>query len=508
MKTSRGESNVREACGVVGIAHVSDDVALPLFYALYALQHRGQESAGIAVSRGGMSADDAGERGTQATEIRLEKGMGLAAEVFSAQRVASLRGSMGIGHVRYPTTGAPLLENAEPLVVNYQNGNLALAHNGNLVNTRELRAELERDGRIFHSETDTEVIAQLLARELVDHDPVAALKGVMRRVVGSYSLVIVMDSTLLAVRDPLGIKPLCFGALTDESRGINLGYIIASESPAIDTLGGTLIRDVNPGEVLVIHASRPDGAHNPAGHRDLKLTSHQLYPGGVPSAHCVFEYIYFARPDSVLDGRLVYNVRMKIGERLALEHPVSADMVAPVPDSGITCAIGYAKRSGIEYLEGVIKNRYVGRTFIMPKQKTRDVGVHAKFNIVRANVAGKRVVLVDDSIVRGTTTRKLVTYFRAAGAKEVHLRIGSPPIIAPCYLGIDTPTRNELIASTRTIEEIRQYLNADSLGYLSLEGLIEAVGIEANSLCLGCLTERYPVMIPGERCSVLQTTLT
>jgi amidophosphoribosyltransferase len=507
MKTSSGESKVRDACGIVGIAHSSDDVALPLFYALYALQHRGQESAGIAVSHSMSTDEDPDERGAQAKEIRSEKGMGLVAEVFSPQRLAELQGPMGIGHVRYPTTGAPLLENAEPLVVNYQKGEFALAHNGNLVNTRELRAELEREGRIFHSETDTEVIAQLLARELVDHDPIAALTEVMRRVVGSYSLVILMDNMLLAVRDPFGIKPLCIGALTDECRGVNVGYVIASESPAIDTLGGTLIRDVNPGEVLVVRTSHPAGARNPADHRDLELICHQLHPG-VPSAHCVFEYIYFARPDSVIDGQLVYGVRMKIGERLAAEHPVSADIVSPVPDSGITCAIGYAKRSGIEYREGLIKNRYVGRTFIMPEQKTRDLEVHSKFNIVRANVAGKQVVLVDDSIVRGTTMRKLVRYLRTAGAKEVHLRIGSPPIIAPCYLGIDTPTRNELIASTRTIEEIRDYLTADSLGYLSLEGLLEAVGIEANSLCLGCLTEHYPVRIPGERCSALLTTLT
>jgi amidophosphoribosyltransferase len=316
----------------------------------------------------------------------------------------------------------------------------------------------------------------------------------MRRVVGSYSLTILVDNTLIAVRDPYGIKPLCLGEIRDGKEGIGEGYVIASESPAIDTLGGELIRDVRPGEVLMI---KPSGG----------LQSYPIYRG-VNTAHCIFEYIYFARPDSVIDGRLVYDVRMKIGERLAEEHGVEADMVSPVPDSGIAFAIGYAKQAGLDYMEGFIKNRYVGRTFIMPERSSRDTAVRLKLNVVRANVEGKRIVLVDDSIVRGTTSRRIVDYLKNKGAKEVHLRIGSPPIKAPCYLGIDTPTREELLASNRSMDEIRRFLHADSIGYLSLKGLIDSVRIDASNLCLGCLTERYPVEIPGEVCIARQLKLT
>ena len=485
----------REECGIAGIALTEGNAALPIFYALYALQHRGQESAGMAVC---SSAKD-GEgneirRRAKDTDIRLIRGMGFVYDVFTDQQLKSLTGNIGIGHVRYSTTGASKVENAEPLLVNYKKGKIAIAHNGNLVNTVGLRRELEREGRIFHSETDTEVIAQLLAKELVRHDPIEAVKELMRRVVGSYSLVILVDKTLIAVRDPLGIKPLCLGEIRDGDEEIGEGYVIASESPAIDTLGGNFIRDIRPGEVLVI---------TPSG----DLESYQLYRGK-NTAHCVFEYIYFARPDSVMDERLVYDVRMKIGERLAEEHGVDADIVSPVPDSGIAFAIGYAKQAGLDYIEGFIKNRYVGRTFIMPEKASRDTAVRLKLNVVRANVEGKRVVLVDDSIVRGTTSRRIVDYLKKKGAKEVHLRIGSPPIKAPCYLGIDTPTRDELLASNRTMDEICRFLHADSIGYLSLEGLIDSVGIDANNLCLGCLTERYPVEIPGEVCIARQLKLT
>lgn len=474
-----------EGCGIVGIALDEGDAALPIFYALYALQHRGQESAGIAVSKSKSKEEES------VVNMPLIKGMGFVYEVFSSHRLESLKGNIGIGHVRYSTTGASRAENAEPLVVNYHRGQIAIAHNGNLVNAAELKSELQREGRIFHSDTDTEVIAHLLAKELVRHDPIEAVKVLMRRVVGSYSLVILMDNSLVAIRDPLGIKPLCFGTLSDDK-----GYIVASESSAIDTIGGNLIRDVRPGEVLIINNSN----------KNRRVESYQLYRG-INTAHCVFEYIYFARPDSVLDGRLVYDVRLKIGERLAEEHGVEADIVSPVPDSGITFAIGYAKRSGLDYMEGFIKNRYVGRTFIMPDESYRDTAVRLKLNVVKRNVGGKRLVLVDDSIVRGTTSRRIVTFLKKKGAKEVHLRIGSPPIIAPCYLGINTPTRDELLASNRSMEAIRKFLNADSIGYLSLQGLIDSIGISMKNLCLGCLNERYPVEIPGEVCVARQLKL-
>jgi amidophosphoribosyltransferase len=496
----------KEGCGIAGIALTKKCAALPIFYALYALQHRGQESAGIAVCSGAEEGRE-NEISKNARDIPLIKGMGFVYEVFDSQELESLKENIGIGHVRYSTTGESKVENAEPLLVNYQKGKIAIAHNGNLVNTVELRRDLEREGRIFHSGTDTEVMAQLLAKELVRHDPIEAIKEVMKRVIGSYSLVILMDNTLIAVRDPLGIKPLCLGEIRGGNEGNGKGYVIASESPAIDMLGGDLIRDVRPGEVLVIKPSQGLWSGEAEFQRENDLESYQLYRG-VNTAHCVFEYIYFARADSVLDERLVYDVRMKIGERLAEEHGVEADMVSPVPDSGITFAIGYAKRAGLDYMEGFIKNRYVGRTFIMPEKASRDTAVRLKLNVVRANVEGKRIVLVDDSIVRGTTSRRIVDYLKKKGAKEVHLRIGSPPIKAPCYLGINTPTRGELLASKRTTEEICKFLNADSIGYLSMEGLIDSVGIDANNLCLGCLTEKYPVEIPGEVCIARQLKLT
>jgi amidophosphoribosyltransferase len=498
------ELSKREGCGIAGIALREGNAALPIFYALYALQHRGQESAGIAVSTT-VNEGIANEIGMKKS-ITLRKGMGLVYQVFSPQQLDSLKGNIGIGHVRYSTAGASKLENAEPLLVNYRKGKIAIAHNGNLVNAVELRRELEREGRIFHSDTDTEVIAQLLAKELLRHDPIEALKDMMKRVVGSYSLTILINSTLLAVRDPVGIKPLCLGEIKG-GNGLTEGYVVVSESPAIDTLGGDLLRDVRPGEVLVINPPQGSSSREAEHQRETDLGSYQLYRC-LNSAHCVFEYIYFARPDSILDGRLVYDVRMKIGERLAEEDDIEADIVSPVPDSGITFAIGYAKRAEIDYMEGLIKNRYVGRTFIMPEQTSRDIAVRLKLSAVQANVAGKRIVLVDDSIVRGTTSRKIVAYLKRKGAKEVHLRIGSPPILAPCYLGINTPTREELVAWKRSMDEISTFLNADSIRYLSLEGLINSIGIEEKNLCLGCLTESYPVEIPGERCVVRQLKLT
>jgi amidophosphoribosyltransferase len=492
MSESDGAGGISDRCGIAGIVLSTGNAALPIYYALYALQHRGQESSGIAVSG-------------HAEAVKLLKGMGLVSEVFSRQQIAALTGTTGIGHVQYSTRGATRVETIEPLLVTYRNGEMAIGLNGSLVNAAALRKELERDGRIFHSDSDTEVIAQLLVKDLMHHTPLEAVKELMRRVVGSYSLVILMDTSVLAVRDPLGIKPLCIGALKDEA-GKLTGYIVASESPAIDTLGGELLRDVRPGEVLLLsppESQRSQWRERPKG---AQFESHQLYRG-INSAHCIFEYVYFARPDSIIDGQLVYDVRLRIGERLAEEHPVEADIISPVPDSGITYAIGYARRSGIDYMEGLIKNRYVGRTFIMPEQSTRDTAVRLKLNVVHANVAGKRVVLVDDSIVRGTTSRIIVDHLKKKGAREVHLRIGSPPIIAPCYLGIDTPTRDELVACGRNLDEIAAFLHADSVRYMSPEGLIAVVGIDVSNLCLGCVSGNYPVEIPGEQCIARQLRL-
>nr|MCR5851850.1 amidophosphoribosyltransferase [Methanophagales archaeon] len=476
-------------CGIVGIAleDVSARAAIPIFYALYSLQHRGQESAGIATVSGTAGAGSVGGSG----EIHLERGMGLVSEVFR-ENLSKLKGNIGIGHVRYSTTGASTLKNAEPLVVDYRDGRIAIAHNGNIVNASQLRNELKKEGRIFHSETDTEVLAHIFVKGLMKHnDPISALEEVMRRVIGSYSLTMLVNDTLIAVRDPVGFRPLCMGFIEGE-KDAN-GVIFASESTAIDTLGGITLRDVRPGEVIIVREG-------------CEYESFQFCKA-TNKAHCVFEYIYFARPDSVLDGRLVYDVRLKIGERLAEEHPVDADIVSPIPDSGVTFAIGYAKRSSIDYIEAFIKNRYVGRTFIMPEREARETAVRLKLNVVRENVASKRVILVDDSIVRGTTSKRIVERVRRAGAKEVHLRIGSPPIKAPCYFGIDTPTREELIASSHSINEICSILNADSIGYLSIEGLIDAIGMPAENLCLGCLTGKYPVEVPGEECIAKQLKL-
>ncbi|MHC1570686.1 MAG: amidophosphoribosyltransferase [Methermicoccaceae archaeon] len=471
---------MREECGVVGVSLSSTHphartAATLLYYALYGLQHRGQESAGISVQNGG---------------IATRKGMGLVSEALPYEQVVSLKSSVGIGHVRYSTTGASEPLNSQPLEVGYRGKRLALAHNGNLVNTETLRDELERGGAIFLTGTDSEIIAQLLTKELRHRTPLEAIKRLMGMLVGSYSLVILLDGVVYAVRDPMGIKPLCFG----EVEG---GFMVASESVALDSVSGALVDDVQPGEVVVL--------------RDGHLERHVLHKGS-PRAHCVFEYIYFARADSTIDGRLVYDVRERIGRRLAHEHPVEADIVSPIPDSGIAFALGYSKESRIEYKEGLMKNRYIGRTFIMPAQNSRELAVRLKMNAIAKNIKGQRVVLVDDSIVRGTTSRRIVDMVRAFGAKSVHLIIGSPPIVSPCYLGVDMPTREELIASAgkghkKALDEIRKELHADSIGYLSIEGLVDAIGIDEDDLCMGCLTGVYPVEIPNERCKYAQVHL-
>ncbi|MCD4817054.1 MAG: amidophosphoribosyltransferase, partial [Methanosarcinales archaeon] len=458
---------MRESCGIVGLAfndRESDNAALPIYYALYALQHRGQESTGITVHDG--------------KSARTLKGMGLVPDVFKKYNLSDLKGFVGIGHVRYSTTGDSTIENSQPLIVNFMDRTIAIAHNGNLVNSADLIAEFEAEGQVFLTSSDTEVIARLLVKELLKTDILGAVEEVMKRLVGSYSLTILVDDTLVVVRDPLGFKPLCLGELDG-------GYVVTSESAAIDTIGGKLIRDVRPGEVLIF--------------KDGRYSSHQLFKTK-NTAHCVFEYIYFARADSIIDGQLVYQTRIRIGERLLDEHAIDADIISPVPDSGITFAIGYSKKSGIDYIEGLMKNRYIGRTFIMPNQNMRETAVRLKLNTIRQNLEGKKVILMDDSIVRGTTSRRIVDMVRKAGAEEVHMRIGSPPIMSPCYLGIDMATRDELVAAHKTVAGVEAVINADSLGYVSVEGLVEAVGIPEDDLCLGCLTGVYPVEIPGEEC--------
>ena len=459
---------IRDKCGVAGVVCPPGTEAAPLlYYALRALQHRGQESAGI------VARDDQGRS-------HLHRGMGLVENVFTPETMESLRGAKGIGHVRYATTGASSVENAQPLLVTSAAGDLSLAHNGDIVNSKALRDELIAKGWSFLTTNDTEVAIRLLALELA-HTPnrVKAIRSVMKRLTGSYCFTLLIGDTLYAVRDPLGIKPLCYGRLP------NGGYMVASESTALNVVGGELERDVEPGEILEITLQE-----------GVKAFPAEKAPD---SAHCMFEYVYFARADSVMDGATVYDVRVEIGKRLAKEQPVSADVVIPVPDSGRTHAQGFATVSGIPFAEGLMKNRYVHRTFIMPDQNMRDMGVRMKLNPVKSLIQGKRVVLVDDSIVRGTTMKRIVKMVRDAGAREVHVRIGSPPITSPCYLGIDMNTRGQLVASELSVKAIQEMIGADSLGYLSLEGLTESIGKPRGKLCTGCLTGEYPVQIPGEK---------
>ena len=480
---AEGEEVFRDKCGVVGIA-ATEPVSPLIFYGLHALQHRGQESAG-------MSVHDAG--GT-----RTHKAMGLVDQGFTPQVVEGLPGTVGIGHVRYSTTGSSVIENAQPVVVESQVGTLALAHNGDVVNSAALRDDLKAKGWAFLTTNDTEVAVRLLAQELTQTDNrVRAIRNVMRHLTGSYCFVILLGDTVYAVRDPLAIKPLCYGELRDGK-----GFIVASESTALNVIDARLVRDVMPGEILEITAT------GVKSHPMLRLGEVRgpLDEGRGEVAHCMFEYVYFARADSVIDARSVHEVRDRIGLRLAKESPADADVVVPVPDSGRTHALGYARGAGIPFAEGLMKNRYVGRTFIMPSQVARDVGVKMKLNPVRSVVDGRRVVLVDDSIVRGTTMKRIVQMLRDAGAKEVHVRIGSPPIKSPCYLGIDMNTRKQLVAANHTVDEIAKLLGADSLAYITLEGLQDAIGHEPRDLCTGCLTGVYPVEVPGEK-SRKQATL-
>ncbi len=448
----------REECGVVGI-YGHTEAANLAYLALYALQHRGQESAGIAAADGGS--------------LHLEKGMGLVADVFSEARLRRLKGALAIGHVRYSTAGTSQLKNAQPLVADCLRGQIALAHNGNLTNAERIRHELEAQGSIFSSTTDSEVIVHLIARSRESSLLDASVEA-LSQIRGAFSLVIMNDTELLGVRDPYGFRPLSLGKLGDS-------WILASESCAFDLVEATFVRDVEPGECIRINE---DG-----------VQSFFPFPPA-PKSQCIFEYVYFSRPDSILFGRSVAGIRRELGRQLAREYPVDADIVIPVPDSGVPAALGFAEEAHLPFEHGLIRNHYVGRTFIEPKQAIRHFGVKIKLNAIHEVLEGKRVVVVDDSIVRGTTSRKIVSMIRTAGASEVHVRISSPPTIAPCYYGIDTPTRKELIASTHDTEEIRRYLHADTLGYLSLVGLQQAAGKEnqgTTGFCHACFTGSYPI---------------
>jgi amidophosphoribosyltransferase len=455
---------VQDKCGIVGAysKDKSHNISREIYYGLYALQHRGQESAGISAHNG--------------EEMRTYRGMGLVCDVFNNGNIHGLDGNVGIGHVRYSTTGESQIQNSQPFISKFDMGTIAIAHNGDIINSMELRRELEKEGREFLSSTDSEVVCHLLTREYSKtQDMVESIKRVSKKLIGSYSLVMLVNDDLMVVRDPVGIKPLALG----QSDGTT---IVASETVAFDVVGAEYVRDVEPGEILLIND---------------KIKSFKIpEKPGTPRAHCMFEYVYFARPDSILDGRIVYNVRKKIGEKLCKEYPVDADVVMPVPDSAITAAIGYSRASGILYGEGLIKNRYIGRTFIMPTQEGRETSVKLKMNPIKSELEGKSIVLVDDSIVRGTTSKALVNVLREAGVKEIHLRIGSPPIISPCYYGIAMATHKELIASDKEVEKIRQTLGVDSLGYLSIDSLVECIGIKRDELCLGCLTGEYPTELP------------
>jgi len=460
---------MHEKCGVVGIALEDRAAARPLYYSLYALQHRGQESAGIITHDGFQ----------QHSHVE----MGLVGDAFGPDDLESLNGPNGIGHVRYPTAGSVDSSCAQPFSVSFKSGSLGLSHNGNLVNAGEIRDELANLGHAFTSDGDTEVIAHDLARNLLEADLVRAVKRTMSRIHGSYALTIMHDDTVMGVRDPEGNRPLCIGKLDD-------GYVLASESAAIDTLDGELVRDVEPGELIVLH---DDGT----GFDSYQLVEKEH------SAHCFFEHVYFARPDSTIDDNLVYEVRRELGRKLWDESGVQSDVVLPVPDSGRAFASGYAEAAqedgaDIEFAEGLMKNRYVGRTFIMPTQDERERAVRLKLNPIKSTIEGKTVTIIDDSIVRGTTSTQLIELLKDAGAEEVHVRIGAPAIISPCYMGIDMATREELIAADKSVEEIRDEIESDSLSYLSIDAVAETLAKGHEDLCLGCVTGEYPYEIEGE----------
>jgi amidophosphoribosyltransferase len=457
---------IGEKCGVISIARNSP-IPFYMYYALRAIQHRGQEASGMAL----FNPDE--------KKIVCTKGLGLVESVFRKRQMEELKGNMGIGHTYY-SIRLSKPENAQPHLIKTAAGDIALAHNGIIVNSGQLIQELKAKGHAFVTDTEEEAMAYILAEELfAGNDIVKATKKMVKKLVGSYALSIMIGERVFALRDPLGIRPLCLGKFKDGS-----GYIAASESVALDVIDAELIRDVAPGELLEL---KPDGIEsNIVGTVENK-------------SYCFFEHVYFARPDSVIEGHSVYETRKRIGSQIAKEQPVNADVVVPIPDSGRAHAQGFSDVSGIPMAEGLIKNRYINRTFIMPDQKTRDMSVREKLNPVKSEIAGKRVVLIDDSIVRGTTMRRIVQMVRNAGAKEVHVRVGSPPIIAPCYLGIDMTTRDQFVATGKTVPEIAKEIGADSVGYISIDGLLEALRFDKNDVCLGCVSAEYPIKIEGEK---------
>jgi amidophosphoribosyltransferase len=452
----------REECGVVAI-YAHPEAEKLAYLGLHALQHRGQESAGI-VSSDGMN-------------LRLHRSMGLVADIFGEEVLSKLRGTLAIGHTRYSTTGDSALLNAQPILVQSNKGSIAVAHNGNLVNAQEIRSRLEAQGSIFQTTSDTEVIVHLIALSR-EHTLPEAMADALRRVEGAFSLVMVSTDRVFAARDPRGFRPLAMGRIPAQEGLKQDTIVFASETCAFDLIGATYERDVKPGELVIVG---PEG-----------ITSRFYSPTG-PQSSCIFEHVYFSRPDSSVFGRSVQVSRENLGRQLAQEAPVHADVVVPVPDSGVTAAVGFAAESGIPFRFGLIRNHYVGRTFIEPTQSVRDFGVKLKLNPVRSLLEGQRVVLIDDSIVRGTTSKKIVRMVRNAGAKEVHMRISCPPTISPCFYGVDTPSKRQLIAANKSIEEIREYIGADSLAYLSLEGLKVACGEgEKTTYCTACYTGKYP----------------
>ena len=500
------EDKLHDECGVVGI-YGAENAASLSYFALTSLQHRGQESAGIAVCD---------------SKVTLHKGIGLVGEVFHPADFEKLRGNIAVGHVRYATAGGRTIDNAQPFLNTFKNGSIALAHNGQLVNHAHLKEILEDRGSTFSSSSDSEVILKLIVRKFIEKGGklgsneqqkqvqndtynkddifISAVAQAVKEIKGSFALCIMTENMLIGVRDPNGIRPLCLGKINCQAKSANdlstcvipgldseSSYILASESCAIDAVNGTFIRDVKPGEIVVIQKN---------GIRSI-LTNDSLEPPATKQT-CIFEYVYFARPDSIIDGIPVQEARYKMGQELAHESPVEADVVIGVPDSGIGAALGYSKASGIPYVTGIIKNKYIGRTFIAPTQKERENMVFVKLNAIKSDLEGKRVIVIDDSIVRGTTSRRLVEILRRAGAKEIHFRVSSPPVKFPCHLGIDTPSKNELISSTHELEEIRREIGADSLSFISLQGMIKALSscsenTSSHGWCQGCFTGVYPV---------------
>ena len=456
---------LHEECGVAAI-YGHPEASKLTYLSLYALQHRGQESAGIASSNG--------ER------IELHKAMGLVSDIFTGERLAALPGSLAIGHTRYSTTGDSALLNAQPIRVECSKGKVALAHNGNIVNAHDIRSQLERQGSIFQTTSDTEVIVHLIARSK-EETLESAMADSLRRIEGAFSLVMLTPDRIFAARDPRGFRPLVMGRIHGQSDHHKDSIVFASETCAFDLIGAKYEREVKPGELVIVG---PEGVHS------------RFYSSQQPNSGCIFEHVYFSRPDSIIFGRSVQQSRDAMGRQLALEAPVNADIVIPIPDSGVTAAMGYSYQSGIPIQFGLIRNHYVGRTFIEPEQRVRDFGVRLKLNPVKHVIDGKRIVLIDDSIVRGTTSRKIVRMVRDAGAKEVHMRISCPPTISPCYYGVDTPSKNQLIAANKSVDEIREYIGADSLAYLSLEGLKKAAGeSEKLTYCTACYTGKYPTRL-------------